>query len=887
MDLKEVSIYEKTIPERKAQYVEFPERMRPEIKDYLNSQGIEQIYTHQAEMFRKAAEGENIVITTATASGKTLSFLLPVLQEILENPLSRAVFLYPTKALASDQYRALQPIISYFGENRIQAGVYDGDTPVSERARIRKNANIILTNPEMLNGAFLPNHSKFGFDFIFANLKYIVIDELHTYRGAFGSHLANVFRRVGRICRYYNSHPQYLCSSATISNPVELASEICSQPFVQVSNDGSPAAARRYVLIQPPKIMGRDNRYLGQVQTNSVAADMIPDLVENERSFITFAKSRRNVEVILKEARDKLASESFFGKSLIDKISGYRGGYTPLERKEIENKMVSGALRGLVSTNALELGIDIGKVDTTVLAGYPGTRASFWQQTGRAGRSGMQSNNYMILDNQPFDQYIAINPGWLFDGASETAVIDKNNLLIELAHIRAAAAEIPLTLDDISVFPDLGETIPVLLRASELSSMNGKFAWSGNAFPAGDFSLRNIDKIKYKLINQENHKEITEMDEMQAFHELHTGAIYLHDGIQHQVLRLDTESHTAFAIPFNGNYYTMPGSNTDIRILQKSMEQEYRRTRIAFGDVNVNEVVYMYKKLQFHNHQNLGYEALEKPLGKDFDTESTWIKIPDNVVKAYRGLLQESADGKYVRNNHFEGICYAIKNAAMMKTMTEREDIGTTMSNNAISFVDHFDEEVYLFIYDKYIGGLGYAEKMYDLMPEIIQNAIDLVGGCRCEKGCAACIGDYRLDKKMVLWGLQNLLEELETPKDVAVIQYAPSVFKRKEFTFAQLPDRWQEFCTYLKKNGDTMADFLSTVSSVRIEGKQIILQLDNVFYHQWVMEPANQKSLSNIFTYYTEAPDHVRIQVEMPETVERQAETISKLEKRYHNLTD
>ena len=458
--------------------------------------------------------------------------------------------------------------------------------------------------------------------------------------------MANVFRRLGRVCRYYNSSPQYLCSSATIANPVELVEDICGQKFIQIDKDGSPASQKKYVFVQPPKIMGVDKKYYGQVQTTSVAADLIPDLVENDNSFIAFTKSRKNVEVVLKESRDKLEAESFFGASLTDKISGYRGGYTPLERKEIENKMITGVLRGLISTNALELGIDIGKIDTTVLVGYPGTRASFWQQTGRAGRSGKECTNYLILDNLPFDQYIAINPDWLFKNGSENAVIDKNNLLIELAHIRAAAAEIPLTLDDISIFPDLGETIPVLIRANELTSQSGKFAWCGNSFPAGDFSLRNIDKSRYKLINKENNKEITEMDEMQAFREIHSGAIYMHDGVQYQVIKLDLESKTAFAIPFNGNYYTMPGGNTNIRIIQGSKDMEYKRVKVAFGDVNVDEIVYMYKKLQFHNHQNLGFEQLEKPLSKDYDTESTWIKIPDNVVKVYRGMLQESQNGK-------------------------------------------------------------------------------------------------------------------------------------------------------------------------------------------------------------------------------------------------
>ncbi len=767
--------------------------------------------------------------------------------------------------------------------------MYDGDTPVNERSQIRKSANIILTNPEMLNSAFLPNHSKFGFDFIFSNLKYVIIDELHTYRGAFGSHLGNVFRRLGRICKYYNASPQYLCSSATIANPVELAEGICGKPFVQVSQDGSPAAERQYALIQPPKIVGNDKKYYGQAQTSTVAAELIPDLVEHGTSFIAFAKSRRNVEVILTEARDKLKTEVFLGDSLTDKISGYRGGYTPMERKEIEHKMISGALCGLISTNALELGIDIGKIESTVIVGYPGTRASFWQQTGRAGRSGKTCVNYLLLDNLPFDQYIAINPDWLFEGGSENAVIDKDNLLIELAHIRAAAAEMPLTLDDISIFPDLGETIPVLVRANELNNQNGKFAWSGNSFPAGDFSLRNMDKSRYKLMNQDNHKEITEMDEAQAFREIHEGAIYMHDGMQYQILRLDLESKTAFAISFNGNYYTVPGSQTTIRVIQRSNQRDFKRTEIAFGDVNVNEVVYMYKKLQFHNHQNLGYEQLEKPLVKEYDTESTWLKLPDNVVTVYRRMLQESANGQLIRNNHFEGVCYAIKNAAMMLTMTECEDIGVAMSNNALVLGEHFEAEVDLFIYDKYVGGLGYAEKIFDLMPQIIHNAIQMVSSCKCDKGCAACIGDYKLDKKLVLWGLENLLSENEAPKSFKSVEYAPSTFQKKMFQFSALEEQWQAFCDYLLEAGEAFASFLNAVGVVKVDGNEITLFLKNAFYKDWVTETSNMRSLINIFTFYTEAPSEIRITVSVDADtntdIDRKKNVQKKLQNKYENL--
>lgn len=792
MDIEKMIVYRRTVPARGAEYTDYPAGLMPELAGYLRQEGIDRLYSHQAEMFKLAQQGENVVITTSTASGKTLGFLLPVLQEILCNPRTRAMFIYPTKALASDQYKALRPVLEYFGEERISAGVYDGDTAPAERSRIRRSANIILTNPEMINSSFLPNHSRYGFDLFFANLRYVVIDELHTYRGAFGSHLANVFRRFERVCRYYHSSPQFLCSSATIANPLELAGGICGRAFVQVERDGAPRAERHYIFLQPDKLQDKYGRETGQVSAATVAANLLPELMEQETSFIAFVSSRRNVEIVLKETRDLLegvnmaASESPGGTKprrmralrpeelMINRIAGYRGGYTPRERKEIERRMNQGELLGLVATNALELGIDIGRLDATVLVGYPDTKASFWQQSGRAGRSGRACTNYLILREMPFDQYIAVNPDWLFDGSSESAVIDPNNLLIQLAHIRAAAAEIPLGRLDGELFPDMGEAVPILMEAGELTRQGERYVWCGPAFPQGDYSLRNIDNGRYKLIQQENHDVITEMDELQAFRELHTGAVYMHGGVSYQVLRMEQESRTCYALPFLGNYYTVPGGNTDIRQLlvrrqcsygsaagqqepdQSDVQQECGSS-VFFGDIHVADTISMYKKLEFHNHQNLGYDQLPQPLTKQYDTESAWIQLPEEVVRRYRGILQESASGKQVLNNHFEGLCYALENAARMLTMTEKEDIGVITSANAVGEQMDESDQVVVYIYDKFVGGLGYAEKAYERMPEIVSRAQTLVAGCGCGDGCIACIGDYRLSRSEVLWGLKQL----------------------------------------------------------------------------------------------------------------------------------
>lgn len=862
MTIDDLIIYQKTIPEREPVYTDFPAGLHPEITEYLKKKEINALYSHQAEMFEQAGQGGNIVITTSTASGKTLSFLLPVISEILKDPLSRAIFVYPTKALAADQYRALVPWMEYFGRNRIDAGVYDGDTPQTERSRIRKQANIILTNPDMLNGAMLPNHSKYGFDFIFSNLKFVVLDELHVYRGAFGSHMANVMRRLLRICRYYRSVPQFLCSSATIANPVELAEKICGTEFTCIDRDGSGAAQREYCLIQPPKIKGENNHYYGQKPIVNVAAEVLPELLERGESFIAFAKSRRSVEVILKETRDHLEGAGFLGSVGADRISGYRGGYTPHERKSIEQRMLKGELLGLVSTNALELGIDIGKISSTILVGYPGTRASFWQQTGRAGRSRKNCTNYLILDNLPMDQYIALEPGWLFEGSSENAIVDPDNLLIELAHIRAAAAELPLSLDDTGVFPDLGEVIPVLLKMQEVRSQSGRFAWAGGQYPAGDFSLRNIDRNRYQLVNKETGNPITEMDESQAFHELYEGAVYIHDGDFYQVVKMDQESKIVYALPFGGNYYTVPGNEINIKIIHCRKEQVWERSNIYFGDINLADYVYMYKKLQFHTQQNLGYQQLASPLKKSYDTESAWIKLPENVVRAFRKLLQPDSSGRYVRNNHFSGLSFALKNAALMVTMTEQTDIGVTVSTNAMEVSGQTEDDVYLYFYDCYAGGLGFSEKIYDLIPKVVEQAICLVSGCKCEDGCAACVGDYKLDRKVVLWGLQNLLEESELPEGRKCVKWADVKWINKEFRLSEFPERWEEFCEKTRGNGENFASFFRTVCRVEVSGNTLQLFLKDRFYADWANMPENRTGIQNLIEFYVEVPSLFRVDI-------------------------
>lgn len=857
--IREKSFFEKSIPERTANFSDFPKELKKELCEFLESQNINQLYCHQVEMFEQVEKGNNVVITTSTASGKTLSFLLPVINRILSNPLSRSIFIYPTKALASDQYRALKPFLDYFGQSKIISGVYDGDTPINERSKLRSSANIILTNPEMINSAFLPNHSNYNNNFIFSNLEFVVIDELHSYKGAFGAHMSNIFKRLHRICNYYNSKPQFLCSSATIANPVELANNICSKDFVLIDNDGSPSPEKKYVFIQPP-FYSKSTTIVPIVQ---IATQIIPELVVDGNHFIAFCKSRKAVEVILKESREKLKYDGVNNKIYENKIAGYRGGYTPAERKEIENKMVSGELFGLVSTNALELGIDIGKVDTTILVGYPKTRASFWQQAGRAGRKGKVSTTYLILDDLPLDQFVAVNPNWLFNSSSENAIIDKENIYIQLAHLRAAAAELPISLDDSILFSRLSEIVPTLIKAGELRKENGKYVWSGGAFPAGDYSLRNMDIERYQMIDEGNNSSITEVDELIAFRDCHDKSIYMHDGRMYCVRKLDLETKKIFVNELEVNYYTEPLTIQRVRIINDIKQDKIKECLYNFGDINVTKIYGSHKKIQFNNRNNLGFESDEKHLEKEFDTESIWINIPENIINLFNKIIPLNNEGGKKYYTYFDGMTFALKNSSMMITMASSEDIS---SDSEFSFPDDEEQQrkAKIFIYDNYKGGLGYSKKMYNCIEEIINNAIKMVDGCKCKDGCVICVGDHQLDKKIVSWGLHSLIEK--TGDLISNKQYIDSDRKieKKPFLFNDLKDKWSDFVNMLLEKNEYMAHFLNEVTNIKIRDNTIILIVKDSFTKNWVDDETNNIQLNHIINFYVESSNLIEIESEI-----------------------
>lgn len=833
VNYKERIISKRTIEARDAIYQDIPDEMNEELKSCIRNMGFEKLYSHQAEMFSRAIKGENIVITTGTASGKSLAFYLPVIQRILENPSRRAIFIYPTKALTKDQLRNIISFVEYFGNQRIQAGIYDGDTPPIERTRIREQANIILTNPDMINASFLPNHNRNSFPHMFRNLDYVVIDELHAYRGAFGSHVSNVFRRLLRICSYHGQTPQFLCSSATIANPLELAENICHSKFSLIEKDGSPSPEKNIYFWQGEfiKKTQRKRSVTEELKT------LLPVLVENHVRAITFCTSRRETEIVTKETRDILANDPLgFSAGYADKISAYRGGYTPLEREKIEKKLVNGELYNVVSTSALELGIDIGALDMVIMGGFPLTKASFWQQLGRAGRKGNKAHAILMLKEKPLDQYVGMNPDWLLKSESENAIVDKDNLYIQLAHIRAASAELPLSIDDVKSFPDLGEIIPLLLDQNELSEHHSQYQWSGKISPAHEISLRNISSDTIKVVDKVAGQTITTVDLLQAKKEFYPGAIYLHDSVQYKCLDLDFERKTAWVKKINSNYYTEPHCPGTIDILTEHDKTKKHRIDSFFGDVRIALVVEGYKMVEFNSHQNLGYESLTNVLHSQMETEACWIKIPQDVVDVFVATgkapsldvaEQNKEENKIPRFDYSEGLIHCIKAAASMKVMATQADIG----GNIFTYADENSNKQVsaIVLHDQFPGGLGYSEKVFEHLIDIITDAGKMLRNCSCKNGCPACVGDHRIDKSLILWALRSLFKQLPVPKGVKLNYVVnTNISEYKKIDWVNIKSSWTEVISEFEKRKLFGYKFLSQIDTLEFINDNLLLYVDS-----------------------------------------------------------
>lgn len=648
------------LPARDARYAPFPSALHPSLISTLQTLGIPQLYSHQTQAIAAALRGENVVIVTSTASGKTLCYNLPVLNALLTDPQSRALYLFPTKALAQDQADELGQFISALPEplqlptsrpQGVQPPIivrtYDGDTPPAHRAAIRKSANILISNPDMLHTGILPHHPKWA-DF-FANLRYVVLDELHVYRGVFGSHMANVLRRLKRLCAFYGASPQFICASATISNPQNLAEKLTETPVTLIADDGSPRAEKIFIVYNPPVLdpaLGLRRSYL--LETQKLAGELMADDVQTA----VFARSRNATEILLGYARDEAARRGRDPRG----VRGYRGGYLPLERREIERGLREGAVRVVVATNALELGVDIGQMGAVVMAGYPGTIASVWQQAGRAGRRAVAETSVALLvaSAAPLDQFIATHPRYLFEHSPEHALINPDNLALLLSHVRCAAFELPFKAGEaFGAFAEVEELLQVLVEDGELHHSHDAYRWVADSYPADDVSLRSAsdDRIVIQETGGGRPVVIGEVDRATAPVRVHAGAVYLHEGRQFIVAHLDWENGLAEVQPSEVDYFTEASEAVDISILKVFDSHESLTSNLqlpitnyalpyAHGELLVIAQPASYRKVKRYTHETLGYGQIDLP-AREFQTTGYWLWIPPPLVEqlAAEGIL--------------------------------------------------------------------------------------------------------------------------------------------------------------------------------------------------------------------------------------------------------
>jgi DEAD/DEAH box helicase domain-containing protein len=731
-------VYWHEIEPQEANTVPMPEQLDIRLRTALEKRGIASLYTHQASAFEAVQNGKNIVAVTPTASGKTLCYNLPVLQAIAENEHSRALYLFPTKALAQDQKSELHEIIEEMGVP-IHSYTYDGDTAPSIRQKIRKAGHIVMTNPDMLHSAILPHHTKWVS--LFENLRYVVIDELHTYRGVFGSHVANVIRRLKRICQFYGSRPIFICTSATIANPKELAERLTGEPMTLIDNNGAPRGRKHFVFYNPPVVHQPLNiRKSATAEVNRLAKQFL----ENGIQTIVFARSRVRVELILSHLQE-LIKDQLGSKT----IRGYRGGYLPKERREIEKGLRSGEIIGVVSTNALELGVDIGQLQVCIMTGYPGTVASTWQQAGRAGRRHGDSLVIMVASSNPIDQYIVQHPEYFFQRSPEVARINPDNILILVDHLKCAAYELPFRQGEKFGDMEVDEVLEFLTEQKVLHYRAGKWYWMSDAFPAHNVSLRSASQENVVIIDISetgNHRVIGEMDRFSAMTLLHEEAIYLHEGVQYQVEKLDWEEKKAYVREVNVEYFTDANLAVQLHVLEEDRSEQRQLVRLHYGDVSVRAMATIFKKIKLTTFENIGSGPIHLP-EEELHTTATWIELGEELSKMDAPMLEQA----------LVGITNVLRHLVPMFVMCDRTDIHVVPQMKA----PHSGMPT-IFLYDRYPGGIGLSEAVFERYDEIMEEVKHVVERCPCENGCPSCIGVMEASnhsvKKNVIAFLRKLL---------------------------------------------------------------------------------------------------------------------------------
>lgn len=736
--------YIQYIPSCDASFGELDRPLPSLLRSCLESLNISSLYSHQAMAINEARCGRNVMVATASASGKTLCYNLPVLEMSLDDRTGRALYLFPTKALAQDQFKRLNqlacPDLIPFGE----CVTYDGDTPQSERGEIRRKARVVLTNPDMLHLGILPNHKSWAK--LFSQLRYVVIDEAHVYRGVFGSHVANVLRRLRRVCTYYGSSPQFVCCSATIANPREHAEKLVGQPFEVIERDGSPHGKKVFIFWNPPVV---DKAKTARRSSIGEGTFIFTELVRNNIRSLVFTQTRKATELIYIYSREHLIP------TLADKIKPYRAGYLAEDRRQIEQELFNGELLGVVATTALELGVDIGDLEATVLTGYPGSIASTWQQAGRSGRGSDNSLSFLIAQDNPLDQYFMNNPDSFFGKPFENALINPENVNILKQHLICAAWEYPLSVKDGDLFGStFNEMLSELEKAGGLRKRERRWYLSPRiAHPAQDINIRSASDKSYSILDASRGYELLETVEAgRAFFQIHAGAIYIHQGDSYLIQELDIERRIAIATPAAVSYYTQTKEITEISVLKINHAKTYLDAEVCFGDVDVtNNVMGFRKKMQF-TEEVVGDELLDLPPQRFF-TEALWFDLPQRAVDR---VAEAGLD--------FAGGLHAAEHAAIallpLFALCDRNDIG------GVSTPFHPDTgRAQIFIYDAYPGGIGIAEKGFDVVTELWAATLKAIEDCPCQEGCPGCIQSPKcgnnnepLDKKAASLLLRELL---------------------------------------------------------------------------------------------------------------------------------
>ena len=782
---------------RPPRFGEWPDALDPRLVEVYRQRGIERPWIHQSRTWEQVLAGRDVVVVTPTASGKTLCYNVPILNTVLSDPSARALYLFPTKALSQDQVNELQAVIDAL-EADIKTFTYDGDTPSDARQAIRAQGHLVVTNPDMLHQGILPHHTRW--QKLFENLRYVVVDELHNYRGVFGSHVANLFRRLRRICRFYGSDPVFICASATIANPGELASALLERSVTAVEENGAPQARKYFVLYNPPVV----NEQLGiRASALSHARKWARILIRQGLQTIVFAGSRLHVEVLTKYLKDTFDA----GRVTEPTIQGYRGGYLPNMRRQIEKGLREGRIRGVVSTNALELGIDIGDLQTCVMAGYPGTIASAWQQAGRAGRRAEASVAILVASSRPLDQFMVTHPEYFFGRSPEHGRINPDNLLILVSHIKCAAFELPFEEGERFGDEPLAEILDYLVEQKVLNKAGGRWHWMQDAYPADGVSLRSADPENFVVIDQtDGAKVIAEVDFDAAPVTLYEGAIYMVQSEQYQVERLDYEHRKAYVRKVDTDFFTDAISYTRVRILDvfdSSLPEALTRGEavgpkqdpeaaaeekppgtstqgagesisattpdavtspasdyvIEWGEVHVLTHVSGFKKIKFYTAENVGYGEVNLP-DHEMHTTSFWLTVPEAVLEPLGVSRSEIVDGMF-------GIAYALQEVAALHVMGDVRDLGRSVGDKSATWhaslgrgsrgvrystglgraetdVDLEALETFqptIFLYDNYPGGIGFSNRLYDLAPTLLGATADLIRGCGCPEGCPSCVG--------------------------------------------------------------------------------------------------------------------------------------------------